>query len=131
MELPSVGLLDPLAKSKNLPSTTSLVLDYGSEAKRAPAAQAVTFPDSNERRRAEPGTTALDRQWIHQSQDVVQGQAGVCYGDLGVPTLITDGTKTYLVAVTSNGDGPCFATNVASRVDTESAWVLIRELGLT
>jgi len=28
--------------------------------------------------------------------------------------------KTYLVAVTSTGDLPCFATNVASRVDTAS-----------
>lgn len=126
--LPPVGLLDQLAKSKTLRSTTSLVLGYGSEAKSIPAAHAETFPSSNERRRAELGTTSLDKQWIHQSMNVAQGQAGACYGDSGGPTLMEIDSTTYLVAVTSTGDGPCFATNVSSRVDTESAWTLLRSL---
>jgi hypothetical protein len=131
VDLPPVGLLDQLEKTKTLRSTTSLVLGYGSEAKTIPAANAQAFPNSDERRSAELGTTAIDKQWIHQSQNVAQGQAGACYGDSGGPTLMNVGTKTYLVAVTSTGDGPCFATNVASRVDNESAWTLLHSLGLS
>src|SRR4051794_27291075 len=100
-----------------------LVLSYGSEAKVIPANVGPTFPESGERRSATLPTIALDKQWIHQDQYVGKNpaQAGACYGDSGGPSLITVDRATYVVGVTSTGEGPCFATNVASRVDTPSA----------
>lgn len=123
--LPAVGLLDDLQKAKTLRSTVSLVLGYGSEQQVIPAVGGKAFPDSNERRWAELGTTALDKQSIHQSMRVTQGAGGACYGDSGGPTLMTVSGRTYLVGVTSTGDMPCFATNVAGRVDTQAArdWI--------
>jgi hypothetical protein len=121
--LPPVGLLDRLKQERALRGLPMLVLGYGSEAKVIPANAGPTFPDSGERRSASLPTIALDKQWIHQDQNVGRNpaQAGACYGDSGGPSLLTVAGTTYVVGVTSTGDGPCFATNVASRVDTPSA----------
>lgn len=120
-KLPEVGLLDELRAKKTLQSTTSLVLGYGSEQKVIPANVGPGFPNTNQRRYAELQTTTIDKQSIHQSQNLAQGLEGACYGDSGGPTLMDIEGVTYVVGVTSTGDGPCFATNVAGRVDTPTA----------
>ena len=119
--LPEAGYLDTLQKNKTLKTTEVLVLGYGTEPKTIPANTGPAFADSNERRRAVLPTLALDKQSIHQNQNIGRGEAGACYGDSGGPSLITSGDTTYVVGVTSTGDGPCFATNVAGRVDTPTA----------
>ena len=119
--LPPAGLLDGLQKTKVLRATPSLVLGYGSEQQVIPAPGGQYFPDSNMRRYAYLGTVSIDKQSIHQSQQVAQGAGGACYGDSGGPTLMEVKDTTYIVGVTSTGDTPCLATNVAGRVDTRAA----------
>jgi secreted trypsin-like serine protease len=127
--LPRVGLLDDLQKAKTLKGTSMTVVGYGTEAKVTPANTAPAYPDSNERRYAQLPTIALDKQWIHQDQNVGKNpeQAGACYGDSGGPSLLATDEGTFVVGVTSTGDGPCFATNVASRVDTAEALAFVRQ----
>jgi hypothetical protein len=126
-EIPPVGMLDELKKSKTLTSTPVTVVGYGTKEKSLPADTSPWFPDSNMRRYAVLPTIALDKQWIHQDQNLGRNpdQGGACYGDSGGPSLMKIGQDLFVVGVTSTGDGPCFATNVASRVDTESAHALI------
>lgn len=123
--LPPAGLLDDLEKRKALRTTPSLVIGYGSEQQVIPALGGQFFPDTNKRKSAELGTTAIDKQGIHQSQRVTQGAGGACYGDSGGPTLMTVEGTTYIAGVTSTGDMPCFATNVAGRVDAPDALAYI------
>lgn len=129
-ELPGGGLLDQINQKKALRGLPLLVLGYGSQEKVIPANVGYAFPASGERRRAWLPTIALDKQWIHQDQNKGKNpdQAGACYGDSGGPSLLTIDDVTYVVGVTSTGDGPCFATNVASRVDTSTALELLLPL---
>lgn len=46
---------------------------------------------------------------------------GACYGDSGGPNFIMIGGALVLAATTITGDTPCYATNVAYRVDTANA----------
>lgn len=122
--LAPVGMLDAMKDAKTLRTTPMLVMGYGSE-EMVTGPGGTTFPDSGERRWAELDVSALDRQFVHQSQRIHQGEQGACYGDSGGPSFVEQDGVLYVVAVTSTGDGPCWATNVASRVDRAPAraWI--------
>ena len=62
--------------------------------------------------------------WLFQSQNAAKGDEGTCYGDSGGPNL-QYGTDVIL-AVTSTGDGPCYATGRNQRLDTDLAQSFIR-----
>jgi hypothetical protein len=50
-----------------------------------------------------------------------QGYGGACYGDSGGPNFATIDGELVLAGTTITGDVPCYATNVAYRMDTPSA----------
>jgi secreted trypsin-like serine protease len=119
--LPAPGLLDGLAAAGTLKTTPMTVLGYGTIQQTVQPGSGPQYLDSGERRSAEMFTTAMDPQWIHQEMSIAKGQGGACYGDSGGPSLMQVAGRTTVVAVTSTGDGACYATNVSSRVDTEAA----------
>ena len=119
--LPAPGVLDRMSTAGTLKSTPTTVLGYGTIQQTVVPGSGPAFLDSSERRSASMFTTSVDPEWIHQEMSISKGQGGACYGDSGGPSLMELGGTTTVVAVTSTGDGACFATNVSSRVDTASA----------
>lgn len=125
--LPSVGLLDDMKKAGTLASSTYTVVGYGVDAQTViPGVGPVTY-FTGERQSAIVGFNSLSKLWINQVQLEVQDYQGACNGDSGGPSFLGSGSgeTNILVAVTSAGDIPCYATNVASRTDTPQAhdWV--------
>jgi hypothetical protein len=123
--LPAAGLLDRMSSAGTLKTTPTTVLGYGTIQQTVVPGSGPTYPDSGERRSAEMLTTALDPTWIHQEMSIAKGQGGACYGDSGGPSLMAVAGRTTVVAVTSTGDGACYATNVSSRVDTPAALAFV------
>ena len=64
---------------------------------------------------------ALNKGYIRYSQNPATGDGGTCFGDSGGPQFFTYQATTYIVSITIIGDSVCRATNVAYRLDTESA----------
>lgn len=64
---------------------------------------------------------ALNKTWLRLAMTAPQGNGGACYGDSGGPNLATINGRLLLVGTTITGDGPCYATNVAYRLDASSA----------
>jgi hypothetical protein len=120
--LPPTNILDQLKASKFLRDATFTVLGYGIVEK--PKGQWVT-QYSSERRVGLLGFFALDSGVIHESQRINQGEDGACNGDSGGPSLLQIGGVDYVVGVTSSGDIPCYATNTATRTDTDEALTLL------
>lgn len=117
--LPTAGLLDQLQATKALASTPFTVMGYGTE-QQVTGGGPRTFADTDERRSADLYANSLNPQWVHQAQKVKADTGGACYGDSGGPSFISNAGHSTLVAVTSTGDMPCWATNVASRIDRTS-----------
>lgn len=117
--LPTAGELDALGP-QGLDDTAFTVAGYGTqEAARGPGGQ--THPGGGVRMKAPLSFDALNNAWVRLAMTQPQGNGGACYGDSGGPNFATlDGTLT-LVATTITGDGPCYATNVAYRLDTPGA----------
>ena len=126
--LPPMGLLDELKASGYLRDSTFSVLGYGIVEKPTPAHGQWVSTFSGERRIGTLGFFALDNRFIHESQRLHQGQDGACNGDSGGPSLLQIDSTTYLVGVTSAGDIPCYATNTATRTDTDDALALLMEV---
>jgi hypothetical protein len=122
------GKLDRLKRAKELGKFT--LPGYGSNEQLVIPGTGPTFPLTDRRRVAVLGFDALTKGFIHQSQSIGQDQAGACYGDSGGPSFLGSGSgeTDVVVAVTSTGDGPCYATNVASRTDTVEALRFLRGL---
>jgi hypothetical protein len=64
---------------------------------------------------------ALNKTWVRLAMNESRGLGGACYGDSGGPNFVELGGRLVLAATTITGDVPCYATNVAYRLDTPSA----------
>ncbi|MFJ6383566.1 trypsin-like serine protease [Kitasatospora sp. NPDC092039] len=117
--LPTEGRLGALGPQR-LDATPFTVAGYGTqEAQRGPGGQ--THPGGGVRMKAPVGFDALNAPWVRLAMTAPQGNGGACYGDSGGPNFATIDGRTLLVATTVTGDGPCYATNVAYRLDTPVA----------
>ncbi|WP_328850756.1 trypsin-like serine protease [Micromonospora globbae] len=117
--LPSAGQLDALG-SRTLDASRWEVVGYGTEeAQREPGGH--VHPGGGVRMKAEVGFNALNRTWVRLAMNTGRGYGGACYGDSGGPNFVTIGGERVLAATTITGDTPCYATNVAYRMDTPTA----------
>ena len=95
-------------------------MGYGTqEALRGPGGQ--THPGGGVRMKALVDFSSLSKSWVHESMIHPRGYGGACYGDSGGPNFLDVDGELILVATTITGDGPCYATNVAYRLDTAAA----------
>ncbi len=117
--LPKAGALDALGP-QGLNDTSFLVAGYGTqEAQRGPGGH--THPGGGVRMKAPVTYNALNDAWLRLGMTAPQGNGGACYGDSGGPNFATLGGKRTLVATTSTGDSPCYATTVTYRLDSPGA----------
>lgn len=117
--LPTAGELDALAPQQ-LNTTAFEVAGYGTqEAQRGPGGQ--THPGGGVRMKAPVTFNALDPSWVRLGMTAPQGNGGACYGDSGGPNFAVLDGALVLAATTITGDGPCYATNVAYRLDAPAA----------
>lgn len=117
--LPTEGQLGELG-SRTLETLPWLVVGYGTqEATREPGGH--VHHGGNVRLKAELGFNALNKSWIRLTMVEAQGWGGACYGDSGGPNFVTIDGQLVLAGTTITGDVPCYATNVAYRMDTSSA----------
>ncbi len=111
--LPAAGSL------ANLPNTQQFTsVGYGAyEVTNQPGGHRFLYDDV---RMVAVGTlNAINPAWLRISMNPATGNGGTCYGDSGGPNFL--GTSDVLAATTITGDSVCRATNVAYRLDTESA----------
>ena len=120
--LPNAGLLDQLSDQNGLKGRTFTVAGYGVQ-DRVVGGGPPFFIDVNPLPRgfAFESFMALNKGYLRLSQNPSTGDGGACYGDSGGPNFLSVNGQLVLVAVTITGDTPCRATNVAYRLDTESA----------
>jgi hypothetical protein len=117
--LPAAGQLAGLGP-RALDDTDFLVVGYGTqEAQRGPGGQ--THPGGGVRMKAPVSFNALNKTWVRLGMTAPQGNGGACYGDSGGPNFAELDGELVLVATTITGDTPCYATNVAYRLDTPTA----------
>ncbi|XVX21266.1 trypsin-like serine protease [Actinomycetota bacterium] len=117
--LPTEGLLDELG-SRTLDAATWWSVGYGTEeSNRGPGGH--THPGGGIRMKAELGFNSLNNTWVRLAMNESRGYGGACYGDSGGPIFTEINGQLILTATTITGDGPCYATNVVYRMDTEGA----------
>jgi hypothetical protein len=117
--LPGAGELEALGP-QGLNATSFTVAGYGTqEAQRGPGGQ--THPGGGVRMKAPVTFDALNPSWVRLAMTEPQGNGGACYGDSGGPNFATLDGRLVLVATTITGDTPCYATNVAYRLDSPAA----------
>jgi Trypsin len=117
--LPTAGQLDALGRPA-LEGSDWRVVGYGvQEAARGPGGH--THPGGFVRRKAPLDFTALIQPWVRLAQNESRGLGGACYGDSGGPNYVDIDGTFVLAGITSWGDVPCYATQVAYRTDTQSA----------
>jgi hypothetical protein len=117
--LPTAGQLDQLGP-QGLHDTEFVIAGYGTqEAQREPGGH--VHPGGGVRMKAPESFNALNDAWVRVSMIEAQGNGGACYGDSGGPNFaIIDGERV-LAGTTITGDVPCYATNVAYRIDAPTA----------
>jgi hypothetical protein len=120
--LPEAGLLDELAAQNGLHDVTFIAVGYGTQ-DRVTGGGPPTFLDANPvpRMYAFETFNALNVGYIRFSQNPALGNGGACFGDSGGPNFLETDEGLVLTAITITGDVACRATNVAYRLDTESA----------
>ena len=117
--LPTESQLSTLG-SRALDAADWTVVGYGSqEAVRGPGGH--VHPGGGVRMKAPVDFNALSTSWVWLSQIAPRGYGGACYGDSGGPNFVELDGQLILAAITITGDVPCYATNVAYRLDTASA----------
>ncbi|SHN37705.1 Trypsin [Actinacidiphila paucisporea] len=117
--LPGAGELGALGPQQ-LDATPFTVVGYGTqEARRGPGGQ--THPGGGVRMKAPVGFNALNPSWVRLAMTAPQGNGGACYGDSGGPNFAVLDGAPVLAATTITGDSPCYATNVAYRLDSPAA----------
>ena len=120
--LPPAGLLQEIAKSGGFNGSFVTNVGYGVE-NRVVGGGVPFFQDTNPvpRMYSFSSFNALNKGYIRYSQNPATGNGGACFGDSGGPQFFTYQGTTYIVSITITGDSVCRATNVAYRLDTESA----------
>jgi len=117
--LPRAGQLSALG-SRALDATDWWAVGYGTEeAVRGPGGQ--THPGGGIRMKGLEDFDALNKTWVRLAMNESRGLGGACYGDSGGPNFVELDGNLVLAATTITGDVPCYATNVAYRLDTASA----------
>ncbi|GAA2160353.1 trypsin-like serine protease [Pedococcus bigeumensis] len=117
--LPTAGQLDQLG-GRALDAADWWAVGYGTEeAARGPGGH--THPGGGVRMKAVEDFNALNKTWVRLAMNQSRGLGGACYGDSGGPNFVQLGGRLVLAATTITGDAPCYATNVAYRVDTPGA----------
>lgn len=117
--LPGAGELAAMGPQQ-LDDTSFTVAGYGTqEAQNGPGGQ--THPGGGVRMKAPVSFDALNTSWVRLAMTSPQGNGGACYGDSGGPNFATIDGALVLVATTITGDSPCYATNVAYRLDSSAA----------
>jgi hypothetical protein len=117
--LPTAGQLTAVGPQQ-LTSTPFEVAGYGTqEAQRGAGGQ--THPGGGVRMKAPVTFDALNPNWVRLAMTAPQGNGGACYGDSGGPNFAVLGGSLVLAATTITGDSPCYATNVAYRLDAPAA----------
>jgi len=120
--LPTSHLLDQLSKSNGLKNSVFTAVGYGVQ-DRVVGGGRPFFQDTNPipRMFAFESFNALNKGYLRMSQNPATGNGGACFGDSGGPNFLTvEGTR-LIAAITITGDAVCRATNVAYRLDTDSA----------
>lgn len=120
--LPPAGLLEEIARSRGFVDTFVTNVGYGLQ-NRVVGGGRPFFQDLNPvpRMYSFSSFNALNQGYIRYSQNPATGNGGACFGDSGGPQFLTYQGTTYIVSITITGDAVCRATNVAYRIDTESA----------
>ncbi|MFW5468744.1 trypsin-like serine protease [Knoellia sp. CPCC 206435] len=117
--LPTAGQLDDVG-SRALDAADWWTVGYGTEeALRGPGG--LTHPGGGERMKALVDFNAINPTWVRLGMNASRNLGGACYGDSGGPNFVELDGELVLAATTITGDVPCYATNVAYRLDTESA----------
>ncbi|NBM17621.1 trypsin-like serine protease [Streptomyces sp. GC420] len=117
--LPTAGQFDALGP-RGLDGTEFTVAGYGTqEAVRGPGGH--THPGGGVRMKAPLTFEALNDAWLRLGMTAPQGNGGACYGDSGGPNFAEVDGRRILAGTTITGDSPCYATNVAYRLDTAGA----------
>ncbi|WP_200210974.1 trypsin-like serine protease [Micromonospora coerulea] len=117
--LPTAGQLSALG-ARALDAATWQVMGYGTqEAVNGPGGQ--THPGGGVRMKATVDFEAINPTWVRLGMNESRDLGGACYGDSGGPNFVTLDNKLILAGTTITGDTPCYATNVAYRMDTASA----------
>ena len=120
--LPAAGLLNDLAAAKALNGVPFTSVGYGLQ-NRVVGGGVPYFQDLNPIPRMFSFSTfnALNATYLRLSQNPAKGDGGTCFGDSGGPQFLDVGGVRTIVSITITGDSACRATNVAYRLDTESA----------
>lgn len=117
--LPAAGQLSTLSP-RALDAAAWQVMGYGTqEAVNGPGGQ--THPGGGVRMKAPLDFEAINPTWVRLGMNESRDLGGACYGDSGGPNFVTLDNKLILAGTTITGDTPCYATNVAYRMDTASA----------
>ena len=120
--LPPAGLLEEIARSGGFNGAFVTNVGYGVQ-NRVVGGGVPFFQDVNPipRMYSFSSFNALNKGYIRYSQNPATGDGGACFGDSGGPQFFTYQGTTYIVSITITGDSVCRATNVAYRLDIESA----------
>lgn len=85
------------------------------------------FQPTLERRMTVSGFQSLLEAFLQLNQNNALSFGGTCSGDSGGPSIYSDGTNEFIVALTSWGDARCVSTNTVYRIDTISAMSFIQQ----
>ena len=120
--LPPAGLLEEIARSGGFNGEFVTNVGYGVQ-NRVVGGGVPFFQEVNPipRMYSFSSFNALNKGYIRYSQNPATGDGGSCFGDSGGPQFFTYQGTTYIVSITITGDSVCRATNVAYRLDIESA----------
>ena len=120
--LPPAGLLEEIARSGGFNGEFVTNVGYGVQ-NRVVGGGVPFFQEVNPIPRMYSFSTfnALNKGYIRYSQNPATGDGGSCFGDSGGPQFFTYQGTTYIVSITITGDSVCRATNVAYRLDIDSA----------
>lgn len=115
--LPTAGLFDALGP-RGLDAADWSVAGYGTQ---EGTTGANGHPGGGVRLQAPLTFSALNATWLRLGMIEAQGSGGACYGDSGGPNFALVDGERVLAGTTITGDVPCYATNVAYRLDTPVA----------